>query len=238
MPDLLPKRLQRYWPLVVSAAERHHQDPCFVAAVLDRETVCGAATVPKGPTGTGDWTPRLWSRYQTRSGANAIFHGTSAQFRHWRPTVEEFRRHFPKHRQAPGEMPPELCMPADGQGFGRGLMQIDYAYPPNAEFLAKKMPDGTPAWQDAAQNIDAGAAMLAHLVRIFQGDEWLAAAGYNADFERVQAALLAMGGVGGEAQRHAAADALTTGRNYASDVIGRREHFRRCLAVPPHDSVT
>lgn len=225
MATALQPRVQKYWPNVVTAANAHHQDACFVAAVLDRETACCLTTTPKGPAGTGDWAARLWSRYQMRQEA-------SLAFRHWRPTEEEFRKHFPKHRLAAGELPPEICMPSDGLGWGRGAMQLDYADPTNADFLAKKMPDGSWAWQDAGENITAGAAKLEELVRIFHGDEWLAAAGYNAGAAHVQTALLSLSSPANERQRHAVADGLTTGGNYASDVIGRRELFRRALSVP------
>lgn len=223
-------RLQRYWAPVQAAAESHHQDPCLVAAILDRETLCCLTTTPKGPAGTGDWAPRLWSRYQKRQNAEVLF-------RHWRPTVEEFRKHLPRHRLGLGELAPELCMPIDELGWGRGAMQLDYGDPLNAEFLAKKLPDGTPAWQSAPDNIDAGAARLGELVRIFHGDEWLASAAYNAGWERVQTTLLGLGAAP-ERERHGAADALTTGGNYASDVDSRRAHFRRALAVPGHDVTT
>jgi hypothetical protein len=67
----------------------------------------------------------------------------------------------------------------------------------------------------------------------FDGDEWLAACAYNAGPGNVRAAILALPSSATVEQRHAAADQITTGHDYARDVITRRERFQRQLAPAP-----
>jgi hypothetical protein len=91
--------------------------------------------------------------------------------------------------------PPSSGGVGDG-GHGRGLMQIDDRYHQFAR---------TGAWADAAANILYGAALLRSLYGQTSGDVQRAVAAYNA-----KAALTAQ-----------VPDSVTTGRNYATDVLAR-----------------
>lgn len=221
MQQRLPRRLQKWWDISRVAESRQGVDHILILAVLDRETGGGEFNRPKGAGGTGDWTPRHWSRYHARPDAEK-------RFKHWRPSRDDFERIF-KRTLPTDQLVPELCSPIDGLGFGRGLMQIDYADPDNEAFLAELMEDGSPAWKDAARNIDFGANKLAARIALFGGDEFLGTAGYNAKPERIQQALLALSGPATNDRRYAAADKCTTGGNYASDVMGRRRHFQSLM---------
>lgn len=221
--DALPKRLQRWWDAVAQAASAHALDACLVLAVLDRESLGGVALKPKGETGTGDWTPRHWGRYASEADAQA-------RYRHWRPSREEYEK-LTRRKLSDEQLVPELCVPIDGMGFGRGLMQIDYSDPSNRPFLLARIEGGMPAWQSGPDNIAAGAAKLGKLLRIFDGDEHMAAAAYNAGPAAVRRALLSVTQPSTADKRRAAADSVTTGKNYASDVMGRARHFRALLGM-------
>ena len=52
----LPTRVRTYWTFIQVAAEKHSLDPYLVAAIMDRESLCGLALRPEGPGGTGDGT--------------------------------------------------------------------------------------------------------------------------------------------------------------------------------------
>lgn len=224
MLERLPPRLQPWWNLSVLAGQLHSVDHALILGVLDVECAGGEALRPKGAGGTGDWMPRHWSRYASRPAA-------ATRFRHWRPSAEEYERTF-KKKLEPNQVVPEICMPADVFGWGRGLMQIDYADPENEAFLAELMPDGTPAWKSAWKNIEYGTKKLSALIQFFHGDEFLAAASYNADVHAVQRALLSVSTPASDDRRHQAADRCTTHGRYASDVIGRRRHFQTLLSIP------
>jgi soluble lytic murein transglycosylase-like protein len=118
-------------------------------------------------------------------------------------------------------------------GHGHGLMQIDDRS--HAEFLAERLSDGTPAWADPVRNIDCGARILARCLRVFDGDEFLAAAAYNVGPHAVKGALAELTAPSDEATRRAVVERLTTGHNYPSDVLGRRSQFRIALRTPPED---
>jgi hypothetical protein len=106
-------------------------------------------------------------------------------------------------------------MPPDGQGFGRGLMQIDY----DAHEFAR-----TGEWWEADQNIDYGCLVL------FEAREFISSrieicearllsayiAAYNAGPGRIVKAL----------QNQIDPDMYTTGRDYSKVVIGRANFFR------------
>ena len=219
LPIRLPRRLHRWWNLAIMAEHQHGVHHLLILAVLDKETLGGEALRPKGPTGSGDWTPRPWTRYQERDDAK--------RYRHWQPTREEYERLTRKKLMA---IPvPELCMPGDGLGWGRGLMQIDYADPNNFPFLAELMEDGAFAWQNAWRNIAYGTELLAKRIQLFEGDEGLGVAAYNAGPGRIQRAISQLSHPASPEGRLSAADACTTGKNYASDVMGRRRHFQSLL---------
>jgi len=136
---------------------------------------------------------------------------------------------------APGELVPDICMPADGLGWGRGLMQLDWADPDNLAFFAEVLPDGTPAWQDARRNILFGAEKLSRCIHAFddtEAPEFFGAAAYNAGRDRVHEALRSVRASADAQARRDAVDHITTGRNYATDVLERRNQYRRALGTP------
>jgi soluble lytic murein transglycosylase-like protein len=49
-----PARVQKYQPLATSIGVLTNLDPALLLAVMDRESRCGEALKPPGPTGTGD----------------------------------------------------------------------------------------------------------------------------------------------------------------------------------------
>lgn len=114
-------------------------------------------------------------------------------------------------------------------GYGLGLMQIDRrAWP---DFASKVDPTGRPLWTLPDWNIDHGAFVLVLGLAAFDGDEAAAVAAYNAGRGRVRRELDELTNPHSEAQRIAALDRLTTGANYVSDVLRRRNSF-----TPPKES--
>jgi len=108
-----------------------------------------------------------------------------------------------------------LPMPPDGQGYGRGLMQIDY----DAFDFAR-----TGNWQDPASNIHFGAQVLHSNVRFLttntslQGLDLLrgAIAGYNCGLGNVEKAI----------QQSLDIDAFTAHADYSKDVLNRAGFFQ------------
>ena len=90
-------------------------------------------------------------------------------------------------------------------GNGIGIMQIDRRYHP--EFTSQF------ANNDHQANIAYGAEFLSGLIRQFPGDRPAAVAAYNAGAGRVRSALAA----------GLSPDAVTTGRDYSSDVRRRMQ---------------
>jgi soluble lytic murein transglycosylase-like protein len=122
---------------------------------------------------------------------------------------------------------------------GLGLMQVDARFHP--EFAVRLLPSGTPAWKDAAANIDMGASILAGYLVLFKGNEAMAVAAYNAGPHRVSEAVRDITRVNGKPPPLEsvlwAVDACCTGGDYASDVLRRRELFKLLPAllksIPP-----
>lgn len=106
-------------------------------------------------------------------------------------------------------------LPPDGKGFGRGLLQIDY----DAHEFAR-----TGNWQDPRENILYGGQVLADSRDFMRQNTNLddtpllraALAAYNAGSGRVLKAI--QGGLD--------ADSVTTGGNYATDVLNRAGWFQ------------
>lgn len=117
-----------------------------------------------------------------------------------------------------------------------GLMQIDKRY--HGAFALKLMQDGTPAWQDAATNIDYGASILADNFDRFDGNEPCAIANYNASEMNIRHAVadITRSGVGPPPIEALiwAVDQVTTKKSYVSDVLARREQF--LMPAPPRSS--
>ena len=216
MPERLPARLQPWLPAAYQSSHRWGVNVCLILGVLDRESHGGKTLKPEGPAGTGDWQPRRWSKYAHREDAQ--------RFKHWVPSRDEWCRWFPSRTRL---WPAEVCMPGDGQGFGRGLMQLDFADTDNDAFLSEMLPGGIPAWQDGTRNIDAGTKKLVHLIEVFGHDEALAAAAYNAGVGAVREAQASITGPVSIERLQRAVDQVTTGKNYCTDVIGRRDRFCR-----------
>jgi len=104
-------------------------------------------------------------------------------------------------------------LPVDGQGYGRGLMQIDFS----AHEFAR-----TGQWRDPALNIEYGAKTLAGNIKFFQGRGnapahvlRLAIAAYNCGARNVTRAL----GAGLDI------DYYTAHRDYSADVLSRSGWF-------------
>lgn len=105
-------------------------------------------------------------------------------------------------------------MPPDGLGWGRGLMQIDYASHPFAQ---------TGDWRDPAANISYGGDILGQNYDYFRRARYsgvdplrAAIAAYNCGIGNVERAIHAGEDV----------DARTTGRNYSQDVLRRAAQFK------------
>ena len=119
------------------------------------------------------------------------------------------------HRTTPRAFRPE-SLPPDGQGFGRGLMQIDF----DAHEFARG--DG---WEDPEKNIAYGARVLHDNMRFFRGRVdgsdtehiiEMAVAAYNCGPGNVQRAL----------KMNRDIDYYTHGRNYSKDVLDRAGWFK------------
>ena len=105
-------------------------------------------------------------------------------------------------------------MPPDGLGWGRGLMQIDYASHSFAQ---------TGDWRDPAANIAYGGDILGQNYDYFRRARYpgvdplrAAIAAYNCGIGNVERAIHAGEDV----------DARTTGRNYSQDVLRRAAAFK------------
>jgi soluble lytic murein transglycosylase-like protein len=86
------------------------------------------------------------------------------------------------------------------------------------------------AWQDPAKNIDFAAKLLASLFERFS-DAWfpeaLAVAAYNAGGGAVRRVANRLAESATMTEIVSALDAITTGKDYVSDVLCRREEFMR-----------
>src|SRR6056297_1522540 len=107
---------------------------------------------------------------------------------------------------------------AGDNGNGIGIMQIDRRY--HSGFT------GRHAGSDHQANINYGAEFLSGLIRQFPEDRPAAVAAYNAGASRVRSALAA----------GLTPDAVTTGRDYSSDVMGRMTTIESILGVSTSSS--
>lgn len=90
-----------YADFLLEAAKRDGHSPFILAAIMQHESLSGEALRPKGPTGTGDFTARP---------RRSIGKGQKAVGEH---TFSDGKKGY-------------LVVPADGGGWGRGLMQVDF----------------------------------------------------------------------------------------------------------------
>jgi soluble lytic murein transglycosylase-like protein len=105
-------------------------------------------------------------------------------------------------------------MPPDGQGYGRGLMQIDFDAQPFAQ---------TGKWQDPAANIDMGCQILNQSIHFFSHQVGL-------KFSALQAGIAGYNRGPGLILRDLQAgldvDAKTAHANYSKDVLDRAGWFQ------------
>lgn len=123
-----------------------------------------------------------------------------------------------------------MALPPDGRGWGRGLWQADYGAPnsPNRIFCTTVLPDGRFAWEDPVQNGLFAAGLIADALAQFDGQYDAAICSFNAGGDgnvNVVNALARLTSGAGPKARLAALDAITTGGNYVSDVLRRRDAF-------------
>lgn len=110
-------------------------------------------------------------------------------------------------------------------GHGHGLIQIDDRFHPS--FLAAHDEAGRPLWTLPMFNLLYGIATIfaVDLAR-FAGSEPAAVAAYNAGWSHVRNALASMTLPGNDADVVALVDPLTSGHDYARDVLARRANLR------------
>lgn len=107
-------------------------------------------------------------------------------------------------------------------GHGRGLAQVDDRY--HESFITARFDDAvTPIWTDPTFNILYGARLLANAHRL-TGSWLVSVAAYNAGLTRATRASRTVSG-NDELALLAALDRATTGGNYVSDVLRRRDSF-------------
>jgi soluble lytic murein transglycosylase-like protein len=113
----------------------------------------------------------------------------------------------PRPPLRPGPMPP------DGQGYGRGLMQIDFDAQPFAR---------TGNWKDAAANIDAGCQILNQSIQFFAHHSGLSVSALRAGiagYNRGPGLVLR------DLQNGLDVDANTAHHDYSKDVLNRAGWF-------------
>ena len=108
-------------------------------------------------------------------------------------------------------------------GHGRGLMQIDDRAHP--DFIAQQHKDGTPLWQVPYDNLEFAARLLKANLDALGGDVAAAVAAYNCGLGRIRKAQAQMRPDATLRERLHAYDCFTTGRDYCSDVLARRDAF-------------
>lgn len=112
-------------------------------------------------------------------------------------------------------------------GHGYGLAQIDDRFHPS--FIAAKGPDGLPLWAEPPFSLLHLAFHLHCLERYFDGllDEPIlpAIASYNASKEKVRDRIRDVPPSAPRKQLVAALDAITTGGDYVSDVLAKRNRY-------------
>lgn len=107
-------------------------------------------------------------------------------------------------------------------GHGRGLMQIDDRF--HLPYLRATYDTGVPLWKDPTSNVLYGTWMLWRAMNVLAWEPGAVAA-YNCGLGAVQRALAMAGLDATEEEKLAAVDALTTGRDYAADVLARRDLY-------------
>lgn len=117
------------------------------------------------------------------------------------------------------------------KGHGRGLAQVDDRAHPT--FIAAKAPDGHPLWQDPTANILFGALVLRTALEHFSWDYPPAICAYNAGISAAAEACRGFDACSGSPERISALDAVTTGGNYVTDTLRRRDLLLQYVPPPP-----
>lgn len=115
-------------------------------------------------------------------------------------------------------------------GHGRGLMQVDDRA--HKGFVAAVDDLGRPLWQDPAVNVLYGCRLLRRLIDSLDGYEAGALAAYNAGLGRVRSVLARVPVDATDEHRLVMVDSVTTGQDYARDVLSRRERFAGTTPTP------
>lgn len=174
-------------------------------AVIWRETRAGNAPgmIPKGPSGSGDWTARGGPKWCATPHCR-IINSLDELPKPWSPArtkvVVDSKPTYPLH-------PFPWVIPDDGRGWGRSLGQGDWAS--QWDFIQRVGEDGVPLWQVAGPSILwTGGILLGHLNH-FPGNFGAGVSAYN-DGDGAESYVLAHGeGV----------DEATTGGDYSHEVL-------------------
>lgn len=84
---------------------------------------------------------------------------------------------------------------------------------------------GRPLWRDPAVNVHYGCRLLRRNLDSLDGYVAGALAAYNAGLGKVRSVLARLPADATDAQRQAAVDSVTTGRDYSADVLRRQAEF-------------
>lgn len=137
---ILPARSVPYADELLNVAQDLDLNPFTLWALLERESQSGTASSmkPKTAAGTGDWTGRVghW-RDQPGPGTKVV-------------NVLPYGWNRPRDRSGQ-VIPGPYAIPSDELGWGRGLMQIDFADP---------WIQAGNDWRDASANIRRGGEVL------------------------------------------------------------------------------
>lgn len=104
-------------------------------------------------------------------------------------------------------------LPANGEGWGKGLCQIDQGA--HQAFLSEVMPDGSPKWKDAYENILYGSKVYWQCCKAFPDNKKAAIAAYNTGAGNVRKSLKA--GLDPQTTTH--------GGTYVTKVLVRRKKW-------------
>ena len=144
-----------------------------------RESSCGAALRPTGPTGYGDWARRQWPARRFAQYPDLVAQGDKV-----------LDADGNQHANAAGEALFWTLLRA-GKGFGFGLDQLDAQA--HQALVQRKLPNGQPAWQDPLEHTRMTMKILADGLDAFPGDERAGIDTYNAGPLNVQRAEAAPG---------------------------------------------
>lgn len=110
-------------------------------------------------------------------------------------------------------------------GNGHGLAQIDGRH--HRSFIEAKFDDARPLWTIPAFNILYAAELFARNLKLLGGDLQAAVASYNCGVGGARKALAKLNDAElmSPWRRQVALDGATTGNDYVTDVLHRRENF-------------